>query len=88
MLIICEERILFFLAHLSCSSSDASGSIHDPGDGCQSLLAAPQGVLPPQVSGNGRADHVGRAADEEAGGRQEDGVYDLVVRRPCETDQL
>lgn len=73
------------MSHLSCSCSYAPGSVHDPGDGGQSLLTAPQRLLSAQVGGNGRADHVGRTADEEAGRGQDDGVDELVVWGSCGT---
>lgn len=38
---------------LSPRSSDTSRSVHYTGDGRQSLPAAPQGLLPPQVGGYG-----------------------------------
>lgn len=65
--------------HLSCSSSDAPGSVHDSGDGGQSLLAPPQRLLSAQVSGYGRADHGRRAANEAASVGQEDSVYHLII---------
>ncbi len=66
--------------HLSPSSSYTSSSVHYAGDGSQRLLAAPQSLLPAQVSRYGGADHVRRAANEEAGDGQQRGVYHLVVR--------
>lgn len=67
--------------HLSGSCSDAPGSVHDSGDGGQSLPAAPQGFLSAQVCRYGGADHGGRTADEAAGVGQEDGVFHLVIGR-------
>lgn len=67
--------------HLSCSCSDAPGSIHYSGDGGQSFLAPTQSFLPAQVCRYGGADHGRRAANEAASVGQEDGVYHLVIGR-------
>lgn len=66
--------------HLPPGSSHTPSSIHDASDGSQSLLTPPQSVLPAQVSGYGRADHIRRATNEEASGGQQRGIDHLVVR--------
>lgn len=68
-----------FQLYLSAGGPDAPSSVHYAGDGGQSLLAAPERLLPAQVGRDGRADHGGGPADEEAGGGQQGGVYGLVV---------
>lgn len=78
----CETSCI--LVHLSQSSSHASSSVHYAGDGSQRLLTPPQSLLSPQVSRYGGADHIRWAANEEASGGQQSGVYHLVIRRAWE----
>lgn len=68
-------------SYLSSGGSDTPRAIHDAGDGSESLPIPPDGILPPQIGGDGRSDHVGRTSDEEARDGQQDGVGRLVVRR-------
>lgn len=66
-----QKHSSVFFVYLSRSSAYTPGAIYNPGDSGQSLLTAPESLLSPQVGRNGRADHVGRAADEEAGSGQQ-----------------
>lgn len=71
---------MIIFVYLSPSSSDTPSSIHYTSNSSQSLLAAPQSLLSPQVGRYGGADHIGRTADEEASDCQQHSVYQLVVR--------